>query len=1297
MSLKSRTFKLFWYSFIYLFVTIAVTAAVILTVARVWLPTAENYKDDIERWVGDILEQQVVIQSLNADWRGFEPQLVLEKVQFLTRDGKTIISAFDRVKIGFDLYASILQQAPVPGALVVEGARIVLVRKTDGSFSVAGFGSENASFDDSTETNKVLEDWLLSQRLLKIENSSLVWRDRKNKDETRLFSDVNITLRNDGTRHQIEGSVFLPQDLGSHVLFFLDLRGNVFSSNDWSGSAQITGVGLELVNWLDETRFQDLELVNGNVSFSSWARLRSAQLEDLRGEVLASNLQIRSLKSRRLTKIDNISSDFSLQLADNKWRVTADQLLISHNSKTWPKLRVDVNADPASKTYEVEATQIDLAKISSLLTVSDVFSGDPEQYLKDARPQGMLEAVSIFLHQGEDKFSYAIGGRFRGIELRTAQGIPGLSNVSGEFEWSNADGYVWFDSDLWSLDYRAMFKKARQFSKLKGSLTWEKRENGWRLYGNNLALADDKTNASGRFILDQISGKSPFLDLAVGLKGKDIVSVQKYLPDAMMSKGLVSWIENAVDNVTVTNGGLVYYGYLDRYPFASGDGKFGLDLTLKDTKLQFLKGWPAIESISGNLEVSSTGLFFSSTGAKVKHNRLENVVVSIPEFSAEDVALTIAGNIVGPTKEKLQYMFDSPLNEMFASNLRIFEAEGNSDLTLGMTIPLADNDEDFYVAGSLAMDDNRLFAKSIDLDLSHINGNLRFDDAGIYAENLQTSLGPFNLNANVDTVELGGGREMVFSQQGGLDEKQIAYIFDRYVGQPQWKSFIKGSTQAEVKLYIPISEQSMHKQLTLLGRSNLKGISIDLPQPLGKTADAENPFKIRAELTGGNRDLEISLGDINTRMVFISAGGDLRIDRGVVGLGVKPELPKENAFHFVGKLDRFFWRDWEPLLIPKENQPGLLRSGGGATSVYFDVAVKEAEILGAKFNDVNLQASNTVQGWAIHANGPEIQGSVYFPLIWTSTPLVFDMKKLHVNLEASDEEKSTIDPRDLPKIRFSSDSLRFNKIDFGKTTFESSLLKNGIQLDKFSSDSKNAKIKSSGSWVIENEVNKSKFSIDMKAKDFGSTMKSFDLTDALEKGNGELKVDASWDGAPVDFTFNTLKGKLDINMQNLRLLDLNIGAAKILGLLSLEAIPRRLFFDFRDVVQKGMVFDNVQGQFDVQNGDAFTSGVLLTGPTARMGLAGRIGLNAKDYDLVITFIPKTLETLPVIGGIASTVTAVDPTIGAGLYVMQKLLQSQLDELSAVQYTVAGSWQSPIVTQVKSSSRTPEDSEFVDEQ
>ncbi|MGC5209903.1 AsmA-like C-terminal region-containing protein, partial [Escherichia coli] len=57
----------------------------------------------------------------------------------------------------------------------------------------------------------------------------------------------------------------------------------------------------------------------------------------------------------------------------------------------------------------------------------------------------------------------------------------------------------------------------------------------------------------------------------------------------------------------------------------------------------------------------------------------------------------------------------------------------------------------------------------------------------------------------------------------------------------------------------------------------------------------------------------------------------------------------------------------------------------------------------------------------------------------------------------------------------------------------------------------------------------------------------------------------------------TLAGQVHMDVHSGQFLKVDPGAAKLLGVLNLQALPRRLTLDFRDVFSEGFAFDTVAG------------------------------------------------------------------------------------------------------------------------
>ena len=72
--------------------------------------------------------------------------------------------------------------------------------------------------------------------------------------------------------------------------------------------------------------------------------------------------------------------------------------------------------------------------------------------------------------------------------------------------------------------------------------------------------------------------------------------------------------------------------------------------------------------------------------------------------------------------------------------------------------------------------------------------------------------------------------------------------------------------------------------------------------------------------------------------------------------------------------------------------------------------------------------------------------------------------------------------------------------------------------------------------------------------------------------------------------------KLDVGKG--QFLKLDPGAGKLLGLLSLQSLPRRITLDFRDIFSEGFAFDGISSKLNVRNGIMQTDRLQIDGVAA---------------------------------------------------------------------------------------------------
>ena len=138
------------------------------------------------------------------------------------------------------------------------------------------------------------------------------------------------------------------------------------------------------------------------------------------------------------------------------------------------------------------------------------------------------------------------------------------------------------------------------------------------------------------------------------------------------------------------------------------------------------------------------------------------------------------------------------------------------------------------------------------------------------------------------------------------------------------------------------------------------------------------------------------------------------------------------------------------------------------------------------------------------------------------------------------------------------------------------------------------------------------------------------------------------------------------------MINLEPGAGRMWGLLSFSALPRRLALDFRDVFNRGLVFDEVAGDFVLVDGNAYTDNLLLTGPVADIGVVGRTGLRNEDYQQQAVVTAEPGKVLPTMGFLAG------PGIGAALLLFTQIFKEPLKGIGRASYCVSGDWDAPVV-------------------
>jgi uncharacterized protein YhdP len=232
------------------------------------------------------------------------------------------------------------------------------------------------------------------------------------------------------------------------------------------------------------------------------------------------------------------------------------------------------------------------------------------------------------------------------------------------------------------------------------------------------------------------------------------------------------------------------------------------------------------------------------------------------------------------------------------------------------------------------------------------------------------------------------------------------------------------------------------------------------------------------------------------------------------------------------------------------------------------------------------------------------------------------------------------------------------------------------RIDKLDISNPHARLASTGLWRRTAAGPVTRVDVKLETTNLNLLLAQFGHGDQVSRGEAKLEGQLVWPGYPYEFAASRLSGQFRLEAAKGQFARIEPGAGKLLGLLSLQSIPRRVTFDFRDVFSEGFAFDRMTGDVKLARGTLFTQDFEIAGPSAHVSLAGEASLPLETQHLTLKVVPEVGEGV----AIAATVLGT-PVMGLTTLLVQKLLQNPLGKAVSYEYLVTGSWDNPSVTRL----------------
>lgn len=1256
------THRALWYAVAVVLVLMALGAVV----ASRLLSMAERNPERVEAWLGERAGHRVEFDRLETDWTRRGPLLRLDGLR-VGEGGEAVTIGAAEVLVA--QYAGLL-----PGRSLTElrlrDLALTLARDGEGRWHVRGLPGQDSGSDPFSALERLGELQVIGGSLT-IEAPDL--------DIRATVPRIDLRLRVDGSRVRAAARAWMrPDDVPVRAAARFD-RG----SGDGRLYAGMSDADLD--GWSPLLRYAGIAIDDGHGRAEAWVELRDSRVENVAARLALEDVGIRGAQAAdgsvppRIA-FDRLRTEGEWRISGDGWRIDLAHLHVGSGDETW--LTEDLSVAFGSR-YALVARRVEAAPLLSVLSLSNGIAPGLREWLHDAAPNAAIEDVELAGMRGGPMRGRA---KIASLAFAAVGDRPGVSGVSGELSGDAQGALFAFDPQaLLRFDWPSGFGVVHEVA-LRGEFAAWATDDGWQVHTPALRVDGEGYGADVRGGLRfQGDGSRPWIDLAARLDEARVPVAKGFWVRNRMPEAAVAWLDAALLDGRVRNGRAVVSGDLDDWPFDAAPGRaarglFQAEAEVVGARVQFQPDWPAAEGLDGHVRFIADGFDFRGQ-AVLAGIRAEALQARIPDFSQAE--LSVSAKTGTDAGRVLALLRQSPLSLDYLQGLQARgPVEGGFDLHLPMHRAGAGTGP--RIEGAMRLVGVEASEPGWALAFADMHGELRYDEHGFSAQSLRARHGERSGSLSLRAGE-GHVREAVHAFEGELRAGLRATELLARVPELDWlRPHARGRSSWNVGVVVPRAGENAGAGVLQL-QSDLVGTTLDLPAPLEKAATTALPTRVRIPLPLGSGDVSVQLGQ---RMSLRARAGADAAPAVRVTLGAAAAAPPERGLAIDGRTPTLAAMDWAALAA---RGAGHADDDGGLALQDVDLHVGRLLLAGGGFQDVHVRAEPGDGGTRLHFDGEALAGRLTLPaaqgaaigghferLHWRAVERPGRGAAADANADSgAPGEHAGTDPAAIPPIRLSVEDLRLEQAQLGTATLVTRRLPDGMRIEQFETKSPTHHVAASGDWTGRGAGERTRLDMRVASGNFGELLAGLGHDERMRGGDGRLQFDATWPGGPVRFRADALEGAMRLSIRNGQLVEVEPGAGRLLGLLSIAELPRRLSLDFRDFFERGFAFNLIEGDIRVASGQARSDNLAMDGPAARIHIAGVADLRAQTYDQTIEVLPKSGNVLTAVGAI--TGGPVGAAVGA---VANAVLRKPLSELGATTYRVTGPWKEPKVEVVR---------------
>ena len=1292
--------------------TIVVLLAIAVGSFRLWLEHSPEVAPQIVARVARLTGLEFSFARLDARLGLDGPELVFSEARVMVPGQHDALLRARAGRVGFDLWRALFSWRLASARVVLDEPQVYVYLTKDG-IELRGQGANAGA-------HLTLEQLPVGH--LRIEDATVTVQDLRGDAAPWRIDRVSLDVERDQQELRLNGRVRLPDALGAHLDLDLKLRGDL--------------AAVDALDWQAEAVLQRASIAGWTALLPQWPWLPSGGHGNLsatlagRGAVLArADLRLdleevvtAVVPGRSRASLQAISGVLNVVHDAGGWRASGRDLTIDPGHDAWRRGEFDFALDwPESGLAGVSlrSPAIRLDALAALVPLLP--EGAVREALTQLAPRGALTVVELRALRGPRPGEWQVNGgaRFTGLGLGAWRALPGFASIDGDLVAAGAGGRAHLRSGHVVVELPELLRVPVEADALAAQVDYWWQPDGWRFAASGIEIRsrDGRAGGAAHLWLPADAELSPRLVLDLRVAIEDVSSAPKYLPSKLLPPHTVDWLDHAFIAGRIPEARLEFVGETRRFPFRDGGGLFRVRLPYEGIRLHYQDGFADIEGASGDAEFRNEGFSARARSAHIAGLAISGAAVRMADFL--EAELTASAHAEGDARDALAFLQSSPVGPRLGEFFMGVRAQGPLSTQVALDFPIRN-----FAARTINVDGRleRLRARlpGLDDEFTEVEGAFTLHDRELDAPQLTATVlgGPARIRARTIAGPTGkpGDRVLLLEAQGrataehlqplvgitkgawlhgALDWKAVARL-PRLEWRPESEPVIEDAardTRPQVNEW-----EFRWLPATVHAEASLGGLEVGLPAPLAKATEDARAFKADVTVDPGlvagaaplppqfrRRDAvrpvaigaRVQLGRDASVFELRPADSGWRLARGTLrfGGGV-PQLRDDRGLWLEGRIADVDLSAWLALQLSEGASRGVSEYLRGGT-----LAVDRFAIFGYHFADLTVALESRDHAWHAQVDGPAAKGAVVVPWVLPgAAPIAIDLERLVLGERdtaavAAAADRPT-DPAELPALVIRVQSLEIQKRHFGSLEADVTRIEHGLELTRATLNGRSFEASATGSWLSGAGGQASALKFSLSSTDLRDSLSAWGFAPSLTARAGHASGELRWPGGIDGDLVGRISGSVKMEVEKGQLTTVDPGAGRVLGLMSLSALPRRLTLDFSDLTDKGFAFDSIRGDFDFKDGNAYTSNLVLKGPAAEIGVIGRTGFQARDYD-------QTAKVTGHIGGplAAAGALAGGPAVGAALLLFSTVFKEPLSGFARGYYRITGSWDTPKVERI----------------